>query len=121
MKRVILPRRAVLLSFLANATRWEYLRCECRLTNRMKINIKILLGAAAPVAVFCASALVWSADEGDRAPTAGATNVTWLGPIVVGVGSSDVVGGPFPRADKDIEIGLRGDGVVVWHKAGKGK
>jgi hypothetical protein len=43
----------------------------------------------------------------------------WVGYLVVGseLAIDRISPGPYPRADRQIEIGLRSDGVVVWRKA----
>ena len=46
-------------------------------------------------------------------------NIIWIGNVVSGVERADVIGGPFPKADPSVEIGLRDDGVVVWRKRQK--
>jgi hypothetical protein len=84
----------------------------------MNLNVKILAILAA-VGLLCASALFLKADTTIPAAKTQAGDVTWIGSLVTGVESSDIVGGPFPRADKSVEIGLRSDGVVVWRRASK--
>ena len=86
----------------------------------MKANVRMFVIVAASVALLWATSLVRSADSTGGMSKSNATNVNWLGPIVVGKESSDTVGGPFPHASREVEIGLRGDGVVVWRrKAGQ--
>jgi hypothetical protein len=49
-----------------------------------------------------------------------AADTNWVGFLVTGQKEKgDPIAGnsPFPKADGQIEIGLRNDGVVVWRKA----
>jgi hypothetical protein len=43
----------------------------------------------------------------------------WVGYLVFGTeeSSDPIARGAYPTADRQIEIGLRSDGVVVWRKA----
>jgi hypothetical protein len=84
--------------------------------NRMK---KIFVGTVAAFAIFYAAQSVRSKAQDEAPPNSTKTNITWLGTAVVGVNAPGVIGGPFPQAEKNIEIGLRADGVVVWRKAAK--
>ena len=57
-------------------------------------------------------------------PIAGTANpssftTNWLGCLVVGKGDpmDNIVRGPSPTTMRQVEIGLRSDGVVVWQNA----
>ncbi len=78
---------------------------------------KTVLGTGAALALFYAGHLGRSNAQSDLPPDSKKTNITWLGNAVYGVDAPDVIGGPFPRAEKGIEIGLRADGIVVWRKS----
>ncbi|MGN6387368.1 MAG: hypothetical protein ACTHMT_14135 [Verrucomicrobiota bacterium] len=74
------------------------------------------------IGVTIAVALFYAAHPGTNAQNSAAhqsanPKITWMGNAVFGVESPGIVGGPFPRAEKGIEIGLRADGVVVWRKS----
>ena len=73
-----------------------------------------LAGAAAVGWLIAARAQ----QNGSYAASPGATN--WVGYLVYG--SEDTVdaishGGPYPTADRQLELGLRNDGTVVWRRA----
>jgi hypothetical protein len=58
------------------------------------------------------------AQSGSAATANRTTN--WLGYVVVGMDAPDLVEhGPYPRAERGVQIGLRSDGVVVWRKTPK--
>jgi hypothetical protein len=47
-----------------------------------------------------------------------ALTTNWVGYAVYGKDSSELAGGgPYPSADRRVEIGLRSDGVVIWRRA----
>ena len=50
-----------------------------------------------------------------------ATN--WIGYVVFGTDDSldPITRGAYPRADRQVEIGLRSDGTVVWRRTPKEK
>jgi len=57
-------------------------------------------------------------------PIAGTSNpsmvtTNWIGCLVVGKGDSmdNMVRGPFPTTMRQVEVGLRSDGMVVWRRA----
>jgi hypothetical protein len=83
----------------------------------MNFSKRTVIGTGAAIALFCAARFS-HIEAQNQAPVASSkTNIVWLGTAVAGVNAPGVVGGPFPRAEKEIEIGLRADGVVVWRKA----
>jgi len=47
------------------------------------------------------------------------STTNWVGYLVFGSESSidQIARGAYPTADRQIEIGLRSDGVVVWRRA----
>jgi len=55
--------------------------------------------------------------------TSGALPVTtnWVGYLVIGQNDSfdRITSGPSPTTVRQIEIGLRSDGVVIWRESGK--
>jgi hypothetical protein len=60
--------------------------------------------------------------------TAGSTTppatTNWIGYLVVGQNDpidSIAIGGPHPTVTRQVEIGLRSDGVVVWRMASNAK
>ena len=53
-------------------------------------------------------------------PAAPQVSTNWMGCLVIGKNDTNdrfVIGGPYPQAKSEIDIGLRSDGVVVWRKA----
>ena len=78
---------------------------------------KTILGAGAAFGLLYVALSARTDAQGQPNVDAGKTNVTWLGSVVYGKEAAGVVGGPFPHAEKGVEIGLREDGVVVWRKA----
>jgi len=50
--------------------------------------------------------------------TAATTN--WIGKLVVGRNDTVdaiAIGGPHPTVDRQVEIGLRSDGILMWRQA----
>ena len=84
----------------------------------MKMSI---LKTAAFFALFVA-ALVLCLELTARAQekkTAPAPATNWIGYLVIGkeeTGDPIAGRGPYPKADSQIQIGLRSDGVLVWRR-----
>ena len=73
-------------------------------------------------AVVLASMVAFSvvgihAQQNQSSPASVRTN--WVGYLVTGseLAIDRISPGPYPKADRQIEIGLRSDGVVVWRKS----
>lgn len=83
-------------------------------TKHLKSGAALLVGIAGFVVSFRSGA------HAQDKPTAPQVTTNWMGYLVIGkhdTGDRFVIGGPYPQAKSDIEIGLRSDGVVVWRKA----
>jgi len=86
----------------------------------MKTNLMKGVGLLCALGIL---GLVWIA--GTKAqPAAGQTGspsvtTNWVGCLVVGRGDAfdNMTRGPFPTPMRQVQIGLRSDGVVVWREA----
>ena len=76
--------------------------------KRMLATITVAIGLIGATALMARSA--------EKSSVA---SVRWIGAVVSGLEEKGIVGGPFPKADPNVEIGLRDDGVVVWRKRQK--
>ena len=83
-------------------------------TNQLKI-------AAALAAAIVVLALTFrSGVHAQDKSTDPQVTTNWMGCLVIGKQDTNdrfVIGGPYPQAKSEIDIGLRSDGVVVWRKA----
>jgi hypothetical protein len=64
------------------------------------------------------------AQQSTPAPTRPSASTNWIGCLVAGqTDPTDAIaiGGPHPTVTRNVEIGLRSDGVVVWRRTSAGK
>jgi hypothetical protein len=85
----------------------------------MKKNVLKIAGlAVALVALgaFCVVGLKAQQNKSHSSRPSMATN--WIGYVVFGTEDSldQITRGAYPRADPQVEIGLRSDGMVVWRR-----
>jgi len=86
----------------------------------MKTNV---LKSVAAIAGLSALALVCTvgvrAEQEKGAPGTRVVSTNWVGCLVSGTDDNfdSIAPGPHPTAKREIEIGLRSDGVVIWRRA----
>ena len=105
-------------------------RLKC-LRNRMKMKASIMKTKSAKIIVGSVIAL-WAlvsicivgvrAQQPPNNPVPGVTT-NWVGYLVAGRNDPHdrITPHPSPTVERQVEIGLRSDGVVVWREAGKVK
>jgi hypothetical protein len=80
----------------------------------MKVTFLRIAGVASALAAF---GMVCIVGIHAQAPSSAASMTTnWIGNLVVGKEDTTdrIARGPFPTTVRQVEIGLRSDGVVVW-------
>jgi len=79
-------------------------------------NAAMLMAALGALGWLCLARV--SAQSGASA-TAALTTTNWVGYLVFGSEETTdrIAPGAYPRTDRQVEIGLRTDGVVVWRSA----
>ena len=87
---------------------------------------KFFKGAGFVAAVVVLGSAYFAAVRAQQTPGLATPLVTtnWIGSMVVGLPDTTdpiAIGGPHPTVTRNVEIGLRSDGVVVWRRASAGK
>jgi hypothetical protein len=83
----------------------------------MKTRLLKLAGLAIALVVLCSIALVTvHAQQG--ASKSGAASTNWVGYLVVGQNDKidRITSYPAPTTMRQVEIGLRSDGIVIWRE-----
>jgi hypothetical protein len=76
-----------------------------------------IAGLGATLVVLASVCLVGlQAQQATTKPTANPIGTNWIGYLVVGKEDpiDQIARGPYPTTVRQVEIGLRSDGVVVW-------
>jgi hypothetical protein len=92
----------------------------------MRTKIAKILGSIIVVGVLALGSISIITARGQQSGgSSAASNVTtnWLGYLVAGQADTAdrISSNPSPTVVRQVEIGLRSDGVVVWREAGRGK
>jgi hypothetical protein len=83
--------------------------------------------AAGFICALAASGLLYvEATHGQQSTgsTAHPETTNWIGYLVVGQNETSdriAIGGPHPAVERQVEIGLRSDGTVIWRRSPNGK
>jgi hypothetical protein len=83
----------------------------------MKANTLKIVGLAIALAAFGAVCIVGT--HAQQTPAGSRITTNWTGCLVVGREDTmdNIARGPHPTTVREVEIGLRSDGVVVWRNA----
>ena len=89
----------------------------------MKPKLFIAVGIAAAVVIVSSTYI--PAVRGQQSTTGTAPITTnWVGYLVVGQNDTTdaiAIGGPHPTVTRQVQIGLRSDGVLLWRQASSSK
>jgi hypothetical protein len=93
----------------------EPVQCDMRTKNWNAAMLIIALGALGWLCLARVSA------QSGTPPNSALITTNWLGYLVFGSEETidRIAPGAYPRTDRQVEIGLRSDGVVVWRAAGR--
>jgi hypothetical protein len=84
---------------------------------------KIALCVAATI-LISSSYIAGLHAQSSTAPAKTPATTNWIGCLVVGQNDatdSIAIGGPHPTVERQVEIGLRSDGILIWRKVANSK
>ncbi len=106
---------------LSRKSKWEQILQESVKSDMKKKFLKIAVAAIA-LAVFGSLRVVGiSAQQNEGKSSTPSLSTNWIGFVVFGKEESldKITRQAYPTADRQVEIGLRSDGIVVWRRTPK--
>jgi hypothetical protein len=89
----------------------------------MKPKLFVAVGIVVAVVIVCSTYI--PGVRGQQSTTGSAPATTnWIGYLVVGQNDPTdaiAIGGPHPTVSRQVQIGLRSDGILVWRQVSNSK